>query len=158
MSSMNCSCRACKYVFGPYFTFVFCIVSGSNVFSSRGILAVCEADIYLYSMFISVVASVVFCFRLPAQYAIVRYQKDDNYGITSCNWLHENHTMTYWPKKECNAASWLKSRKWMTDVRKHFKAYEVEVVKYAGVLPLFVAVISVGDRLFSNEQKCVLNS
>ena len=110
------------------------------------------------SIFVSVVASVVFCFRLPAQYAIVRYQKDDNYGITSCNWLHENHTMTYWPKNECNVASWLKSRKWMTDVRKHFKAYEVEVVKYAGVLPLFFAVICVGDRLFSNEHKCVLNS
>ena len=81
-----------------------------------------------------------------ALYAIVHYKTDGQYGITSTNWLSGDCKKTYWPKKESNACTRLKCRKWMVDMKKHFKSYDVDVLKYAGLLfNLCSDCISIGD-------------
>ena len=68
-----------------------------------------------------------------AQYAVVRYKEDGQYGVTSSNWICDNGKRTYWPRNKANAFTWLKCRKWVVDMKRHFKTYEIDVIKYAGV-------------------------
>ena len=88
----------------------------------------------------------VFCRTAAVQYAIVQYKGSGEYGITSSNWIWGNNSKTYWPKKESNASMWLKCRKCMVDMKRNFKSYDVEVIKYAGMATGFTfTTISLND-------------
>ena len=82
------------------------------------------------------------------QYAIVQYKESGQYGVTSSNWIWGNNKKTYWPKKESNAFTWLKSRKCMVDMKRHFKSFDVELIQYAGIATSFTfTAVSLSDSL-----------